>query len=73
MHCLAMDDLLLRIRCCDVFTGLLPNNRRPSIVGCALVGTFLPIRLLETAQFVTIYFANRIIASQARTASLLLW
>jgi hypothetical protein len=54
MHCLAMDILLLRIRCCDVVTGLLPSNERPSIVGCALVGTCLPIRLLETAQSVTI-------------------
>jgi hypothetical protein len=37
-----------------VFTGLLPSNWRPSIAGCALVGTCLPIRLLETAQSVTI-------------------
>jgi hypothetical protein len=34
----------------DVLTGLLPSNGCPSSVGCALVGTCLPIRFLETAQ-----------------------
>jgi hypothetical protein len=37
-----------------VFTGLLPSNGRPSIVGCDLVGTCLPICFLETAQSVTL-------------------
>jgi hypothetical protein len=50
MHRLAMAILLLQ----DVFTGLLPSNGCP-IVGCALVGTCLPIRFLETAKPVTIY------------------
>jgi phospholipid N-methyltransferase len=39
-----------------VFTGLLPSNERPSIVGCGLVGTCLPIRLLATAQSVTMIY-----------------
>jgi hypothetical protein len=38
----------------DVFSALLHNNGYPSIVGCALVGTCLPIRFLETDQSVTI-------------------
>jgi hypothetical protein len=37
-----------------VFTGLLPSNGRPSIVGCAFVGTCLLIHLIETAQSVTL-------------------
>jgi hypothetical protein len=37
-----------------MFTGLLPSNGSTSVVGCALVGTCLPIRLLETAQSVTL-------------------
>jgi hypothetical protein len=41
-----------------VSTGLLHSHGRPSIVGCSLVGTCLPIRLLETAQSVTILIWN---------------
>jgi hypothetical protein len=37
-----------------VFTGLLPSNGCPSVVGCGLVGTCLPLRLLAIAQSVTI-------------------
>jgi hypothetical protein len=37
----------------DVFTGLLRRKGCP-IVGCALVGTYLPIPFLEMAQSVTI-------------------
>jgi hypothetical protein len=36
-----------------VFTGLLPISGCP-VVGCALVGTCLPIRFLETVQSITI-------------------
>jgi hypothetical protein len=37
-----------------MFIGLLPSNRRPTIVGCGLVGTCLPIRLLAMPQSVTL-------------------
>jgi hypothetical protein len=41
-----------------VFTGLLPSNGRPSVFGCALVGTCSPVRLLEPAQSVTIFWGD---------------
>jgi hypothetical protein len=56
MPCLAMDAVFLRIRCCDMVTGMLPSNGRLSIVGCALVVTCLPLRFLETAQSVTLLY-----------------
>jgi hypothetical protein len=42
IHCLAIDALLVHIHCCDIFTGMLLSNGRHSIVGWALVGTYLP-------------------------------
>jgi hypothetical protein len=55
-----------------MFTGLLPSNGLPSIVGCGLVGTCLPLRLLATAQYVTLILiaievpVNQIIQSRTR-------
>jgi hypothetical protein len=46
-----------------LFTGLLPRNGCPSIVGCVLVGMCLPIRFLEMVQPVTIYFCDKITLS----------
>jgi hypothetical protein len=42
-----------------VFTCLLPSNERRSIVGCGLVGTCFPIRLLAAVQSVTKFYCLR--------------
>jgi hypothetical protein len=50
-----------------VFTGLLPSSGRPSVVGCALVGTCVPIRLLATAQSVTVLTSHAVYVSGVDT------
>jgi hypothetical protein len=55
-----------------MFTSLLPNNGHPSIVGCTLVGTCLPIRLLETAQSVTILWTWMLISHKKKKESFII-
>lgn len=57
MHYLAVDTIVAYLLLRNVFTGLLLRNECP-VVGCALVGRYLPIRFLETAQIVMILIRN---------------